>query len=42
MTLLLPIIIPKLPIHVPYKKPPIKDRSEAAGKLQTIKNNKLM
>ena len=30
-------MIPIPPIQVPYKKPPINDKTEAAGKLQTIK-----
>jgi len=32
-----PMIIPIPPTQVPYKKPPIKDKREAAGKLQITK-----
>jgi len=31
-----PTIIPIPPIQVPYKNPPINDKSDAIGKLQTI------
>ena len=32
-----PMMIPSPPYHVPYKNPPINDKRDAIGKLQTIK-----